>query len=54
MIQEAIMDIKLSILFLLIGAILAMAHFTRGNLVRMKRDIGRQLGARAAHRRRHS
>jgi hypothetical protein len=46
------MDIKLSMLILLIGAILAMAHLTRGNLARMKRDIGRQLGARAASRRR--
>ena len=46
------MDLKLSMLFLLIGAILAMAHLTRGNLVKMKRDIGRQLGVRAAPRRR--
>jgi hypothetical protein len=46
------MDIKLSMLILLIGAILAMAHLTRGNLARMKRDIGRQLGARAAPRQR--
>ena len=52
--REATVDLKLSMLFLLIGAILAMAHFTRGNLVRMNRDIGSQLGARAAHRRRHS
>jgi hypothetical protein len=46
------MGIKLSMLILLIGAILAMAHLTRGNLVRMKRDIGRQLGARVSGRRR--
>jgi hypothetical protein len=45
------MDIKLSMFFLLIAAILGMSNLNRGNLLRMKRQFERQVVARVSPRR---
>jgi hypothetical protein len=48
------MDIKLSMFFLLIAAVIAMSGLNRGNLLRMKRGFDRQIVARVSPRRRQS
>ncbi len=48
------MDIKLSMFFLLIAAVIGMSGLNRGNLLRMKRSVGRQILARVSPRRRQS
>jgi hypothetical protein len=46
------MDIKLSMFFLLIAALLGMANLRRGSLLRLRREFDRQIVARVSPRRR--
>ncbi len=48
------MDIKLSMLFFLIGTILGLSQLNGGNLIRMKREFGRLRGRGVVPRRRRS